>query len=211
MQANDKQSSTKPAIHLVSMSEIALDPLETILHTQGISLKEKEESPLWLAVTDTLGDPRLYDINLLALKSRVPLLVIKPVGLEIEIGLFGAPSACWACYDQRRRLLDGPATYLYDVANHAGPVTDPPGYSDLSLDLAFRHLALEIHQLLRNTPKQIQQGRLRVMQLDSMFISDHLVTRLPYCPACGSGSYSQEIPPVPQLNLDKNILEDQKL
>lgn len=173
-----------------------------LLQKNGFEPAPLKEAQLWIVVVDAIGDPRLGAINQRAFDRGMPLFILKPAAREIEYALFTNSTACWACFEKRNSLLDGPATYLYHALRPDRPVTEPAMPSDTILSLVSRWAIFELKRYMAATDTNALAGTLRTVLLDRMDTTTHPVARLPHCTVCGKPPH----PTFPEpLVLDRDI------
>lgn len=195
--------NSDPPICVTSLSEISEAALTPLLLQNGFEPAPLEKAQLWFVLLDAMGDPRLGAINQHAFARGMPLFLLKPAAREIEYALFTAASACWACFERRNSLLDGPATYLYHALQMDRPVTEPAGPTDAILSLISRWAVFELKRYLAAPDGNTLAGTLRTVQLDRMATTTHPVIRLPHCSVCGElprGAFPE--PPV----IDRDVV-----
>ncbi len=194
------------SVSIHSLSEVDINPFRSMLIHRGIPCQDQERASLSLVIVDSMGDPALEAFNQRMLQSGTPFFVLKPIGIEVEYALFTKESACWVCFEKRHRLLDGPATYLYEVLDLEQPVIQPHSFTEGSVTLAYTWALLEIGRLFKGASFARLQGKLHAVQLEHMQTSRHSITRLPHCRACSDKTIPAGFPPTPKINLNQNII-----
>ena len=175
---------TLSSLHIASLSRRNIELLHVAFQDNGFVLNPKKEASTWLLIVDTIGDPRIASYNRRALRQQKTLIVFKPFGKEAEYAFFHEGTACWACFEQKHRLLDGAATYLYHALNPNQPILQPEFSTTASLQQAFQHIIDEIKS--RHThPLTNSSGILHTLNLATMTVEDHIITQMSSCDVCG--------------------------
>ncbi len=173
-------------ICITSLSTLPSSTIADVLQQGGFQSSIAETAGLRLLLVDTMGDPRIEPINRTCLENDTPLFLLKSGGQAFEYALFTRTSAWWGCFEKRHRLLDGPATYLYQVLQPEQPVIEPQAYTRDRLEIIARWVLIEISNYLQSPDDALLPGTLRSVAMDALTTSSHRVSRIPSCPACGT-------------------------
>lgn len=194
-----------PRLRLASFSQVDIDLLEQALVASEFEICTDGAADLIVVVVDTLGDARLAAVNRDAIAASTPLFLLKPVGLEIDLGVFPPGQGCWACFETRHRLLDGVATYVAHALEAEEPVTEPATYTPATLALAYQIAVLEIKRYFLQEAKKRPAGHIVTIRLKSLSKEIHPVTPLPHCLSCGRRA-RPSAPARPRLDVHKKMI-----
>lgn len=196
---------SESSLYVHSLSDIKTTQLISLAQSRGINITNKNNASVWLIVVDAMNDPRLTSLNQYAKAEGISLLVLKPIGVEIEYAFFGESSACWACFEKRHQLLDGPAAYLNHTLSLSRPITEPVSYTPTSTTLAFSLIIIALEKYLLSTTRPSMEGVLHSFNLESMQTTNHLITRLPHCACCGNQQVTNVLPTPPQILIHQKM------
>ena len=134
--------------------------------------------PLLVYCPDDFREEVCKQLNTLSLTLGSSLLVYRESPFAVEIGPLVIPrkTACYVCYDLRRKASD------------PEPVADAPppqGNPALNFSPGAHLLALEIVKILTRTAFPVSQGKLWRLGLFDGVVSVHPILKLPRCPECG--------------------------
>ena len=213
---NSLQPATSPGpVSLLNLSSVEEGTLHSLLDSllpSNTHLQEEiDTASLCIAIVDTLGDPRLEAMNEQCMLAGVTMWVFKPIGLSIEYASFSTDSACWACFERRHRLLDGPATYLYHALDDDVIIAEPLAYTPLSLSLALHLLVLEMEKRWRNDGHESSPALLHSFCTATLETQIHPVFQLPDCIFCGKAasvaSVASNAPEPPDIDLERAMIK----
>lgn len=203
---NNQIDFSDSRIYIHSFSDIELAHLVSLTQKRSIQITNRDNASVWLVVVDTMNDPRLSTFNEQAIAKRIPLLVLKPIGTEIEYAFFGKDAACWACFEKRHQLLDGPATYLNHTLSMSRPITEPVSYTTTSTTLAFSWITAELEKFFLKVTPSSCCGTLCTLDLETMQTTHHPITKLPHCTTCGTQhNNNNALPNPPQIQIHKKM------
>ncbi|HLM42881.1 MAG TPA: TOMM precursor leader peptide-binding protein, partial [Myxococcaceae bacterium] len=161
------------------------------LGAMGLAVTQAPGLPVVL-VEDYLH-PELEALNQRALAEHQPWLLIKPVGAVVWIGPLFRPgkTGCWQCLAQRLR----PQRELESFLERQGATLPPPGTCALPTTQAMAY-QLAAHELARWIASDSDsaseeagpsvEGQVLSLDLISLALRWHVLTRRPQCPACGA-------------------------
>lgn len=190
-------------INLYSYGEIEAKQLSILIEKQGFQVNSHHEAALNVVLVQSIGDQRIGKHNLISVRSKTPLLVVQPTGLEIEFAFFNHTSACWACFESRHKLLDGPATYLNNSLSLSSPAVPPLAYTPASLRLAYDLFSLIICRVVRTDETANLSGFFYTLDISNLETRRYPITKIPHCHICGQKS---QFPVRPQLVLHRNMI-----
>ncbi len=194
-------------IYLQSFSKINIAPLTELVIQGGFQISNTDNASVWLVIVDTLSDFRLAPLNKKALERGIKLLILKPVGAEIEYALFDGHASCWACFEKRSQLIDGPAAYLNHKLSLPYPVTEPQSFTSSSLMLAFTWIMTELEKMLKASTSIQYSGFLRSLNLASMQMESHIITRLSHCSVCNDHNIKTNyFPKKPDISIHQRMI-----
>lgn len=177
------QKNEYQPIYVSNLSESDHASLYRALQQQSIT-PGSSQAALWLVLADTLGDPRIALLGRQAIEGQKKLLVFKPVGTSLMLAAFGPATACWHCFEQRHRTLDGVATLLYNKFPSSVPIKEPLMHTGSSIALAYAWITYIVDAHLRQSEINKLTGSLLTLDLQSMTSATHKIVRLSNCPAC---------------------------
>jgi len=173
-------------VSVVALGDVEVSPLESALGAMNITTAP--DGDFTVVVTDDYLREELRACNADALRSRRPWMLVKPIGVVLWIGptFYPDDSACWECLAQRVSTNRQVESYL---AMKTADGT-APGAARATLPLS---VALSLHLAAIETAKAIagrSASEPAVITLDvrSMEMQRHILTRRPQCKACGFGS-----------------------
>jgi molybdopterin-synthase adenylyltransferase len=118
-------------------------------------------------------------LNDFCLSHSIPLLIYRRRAFDVELGPLVIPrqTACYLCYDLRRKAVLSEAETLTDARE-----PDPAG---LNVPIGAEWLALEVVKLLTGVAEPMTRGRMSRFNILTGLMTAHPVLKLPRCPACG--------------------------
>ncbi len=205
---------------LVSLISIGCDsaPIERAIKNAGMDVRicsvEKaftEKGPgnniLLAAVSDYLL-PELYKINQIALKKKLPWMLVKPTGMSVWLGPVFIPgrTGCFECLAQRlktNRLLE---RFVKFKINDPAPIVSSKGSLASSVELACQMAAQQLAILAVQNERSNLAGRIISVNTATLKSEEHFLTRRPQCSACNEGSFAEEklSPPALKSVIKKN-------
>lgn len=157
---------------------------------------------LTIVVTTDYLEPGIDDLNVAALTSGRPWLLVNPFGTLPWIGPLFRPghTGCWECLAHRLRAnreieaflqrRPGSSTFPFSVAR--GAVT-------ASVGAALRLATLEAARALAGAEKQPTLGAVLTLDLQTLETRSHVLTRRPQCSRCGSANVNPIRAPSPPV------------
>lgn len=176
--------STRSSVAIVSLVDVETKPLADSLAAAGYAINCKANASLVIVVTESYLHPDLERMNAEHLTSRVPWVLVKPVGGEVLIGpLFCPPGGpCWECMAHRLRL-----NRIFEGAIAAAAQRDPVapmGYVASSLQTAYSLLAAELAKFLNGCRTVRIDGEILSLDLATMETRAHTVVCRHSCCVC---------------------------
>ncbi len=176
---DDAPDSVDPApltVRLINLSAAPLEPLITLLHTQGIAVRA-DAADLDLVLVDAAHDPRLETIN----TAARPWVLVKLTGAVVWVGPAFMPESapCWACLAWRIQHNYPLEAFLsarlgYAVAPPVTATIDP-----LALGI-LAHLLTDWRAGDRALIGQVCTVDMATLETDW-----HTLIARPNCPVCG--------------------------
>jgi ribosomal protein S12 methylthiotransferase accessory factor len=179
----------------VAVQSLGVDsgPLRDLLASSGVRLEEN--AACVVVVTNDDLRPELAEVNAAALRSRLPWLLARPVGLQVAIGPLFRPgvTGCWECLAQRLRANRPVESYLHTTTGRGGtPAASMPG----ALQATFGLLANAVATWVARGELPALEGKIQTFDAATWKLQEHRLVRLPYCPACGSPAPRPEPGPI---------------
>lgn len=177
------------------------EPLRAALLAAGLAVADDGELAL-VASPDYLL-PELRAINDESLARSRAWALVKPVGTMIWIGPLFRPgtTGCWECLAARLRVNRQVEHYVARRTRREEPAHVTRGYLESSERLAAALAALELARALGSPGREGIEGRVLTFDLVKRELAQHVLTRRPQCPACGTGRQS------PSATLEPVVLE----
>ena len=143
------------------------------------------EGSLWLALTPDYLEPDLAEFNRQALARGWRWLPCKPLGVEPCFGPLFTPgrTACLECL--LHRLRGHRFQTKRDLVSRGRDRRLARGHSPASMDALMGLLGLELRKELAGAPEAFLSQGVISLDLKSLGVTRHLLTRRPQCPACG--------------------------
>lgn len=171
-------------LEVKALGAIETAPFVEALQAMGLAVARERGLPVVL-VEDSLH-PELETLNQRALEENQPWLLIKPVGAVVWIGPLFRPgkTGCWRCLAQRLRAQRELESFL----ERRGVALPPPVSSALptTLAMAYQLAAHELARWLVSEGGPSVEGQVVSLDLISLELRRHVLTRRPQCPACGA-------------------------
>lgn len=167
-----------------------VDPSSTIELLRGLGVRVEEEGRFGLVLADGYLRTELEVYNEKALRENRPWLLVRPVGGRLWIGPLFRPGStgCWACLAERIRANSPVESYLKSRSERSGgsalfaDIASSPATLQVALGLASHAAASWIGR----GELAALEGKIQELDLVAWNLRPHSLTRLPYCPACGS-------------------------
>lgn len=146
--------------------------------------------PVVVAVTCSMTDPALAEVNAACLRAGLPWTLVRPHGHVLLLGphLVPGQTGCWECLRQRwaeNEQLDGFVAGLPPAARPAVRQERAwPALAPLTAALTGL-LAAELPVLALRGHSDRITGRMVALDTTDLTISHHRLVRQPQCPACG--------------------------
>ena len=186
-------------LQVKALGSLETAPFVEALSALGLAVGEAPGLPVVLA--EDYLHPELEALNQRALEEHQPWLLIKPVGAVVWIGPLFRPgtTGCWRCLAQRLRTHRELESFL----ERKGATLPPPGFCALPTTRAMAH-QLAAHELARWIASEggsPLEGQVLSLDLISLELRWHVLTRRPQCPACGAPSRAPPgaLPPALEL------------
>ncbi|MEM8486542.1 MAG: TOMM precursor leader peptide-binding protein [Bacteroidota bacterium] len=173
-----------PLLSTIKLGNVKPSNLSTLMKRYGYMFTTKKEAGLWLITVDTLTDPRLAKITEHARSLDKHVAVYKATGTSVAHIFFSPRSTCWSCFERRRRVLDGPATFLYRHLPDVPPITEPAMFTESSLQLADAWFAYAVECFFRTSDENQLASKVNTLDLATMQLSSDIIPRSAHCPVC---------------------------
>ncbi len=178
-------------------------PAELIHALSQAGLKVQENADLTIVITGDYEDPMIRQINLDALKSKKPWMLLKTNGIEPWLGPLFIPgkTACWECLANRLSYNRQINTFFKAHTGMGRNLRIPSAGTPLSRQTAAGLAVQEIVKWLYSGTNDRLEGTIITLSNMPLDMQSHLLVRRPQCPACGKKDY--RIAPRP-VTLKKN-------
>lgn len=135
---------------------------------------------LLIYCSDRFDDELCEWLNNVSLDNSIPLLICRQGMAGTEIGPLVVPNntACYVCYDRRRKAIDFTEKR---VSGSKGSDDSPQLCIPFGIDL----IALEVIKFFTGVAEPVTRGRVWQLNILSGRMEVHCVLKLPRCPACG--------------------------
>jgi ribosomal protein S12 methylthiotransferase accessory factor len=171
-------------LEVKALGSIETAPFVEALGAMGLAVSQAQGLPVVL-VEDYLH-PELERLNQRALEEHQPWLLIKPVGAVVWIGPLFRPgkTGCWRCLAQRLRAHREVESFL----EQRGATLPPSGASALPTTraMASQLAAHELARWIASAGGLGVEGQVLSLDLISLELRWHVLTRRPQCSACGA-------------------------
>jgi ribosomal protein S12 methylthiotransferase accessory factor len=175
------------AVCPVALGGLDVEPLRQALASAGLRVSQR--GGLRMVMTDEALRPELAALNQRALEAGTPWMLVKPVGLRLEVGPLFVPgrSGCWECLAHRLRGHRELERFLSERGSTPAGSPAVPSLGS-TVRLALAHAATWLARWLALGRDSALEGR--VVTLDALTLDkqEHLLTRRPQCPACGDAT-----------------------
>jgi ribosomal protein S12 methylthiotransferase accessory factor len=163
---------------------------------QALHVRVEAEGPPDVVLTDSYLRGDLEACNAAALHNGRPWLLVKPTGRQVWIGPLFRPgqTGCWECLARRLQSNSPVATYLQGRNGHAAAVVPDRACTPATLQTAWGLAANAVASWVVRGELPALDGQLQTLDVAAWRLQTHTLIRLPFCPACGSGS-AEEIRP----------------
>lgn len=151
----------------------------------------------WVVLTPDYLEPELADFNRQALAQGWRWSPCQPWGIEPCFGPLFAPgeTACLECLLHRLRGHRGAELGAWREGGRSPRLAR--GHSPAALDAVWGMLGLELRKALAGVPQAfLGQGAIS-LDLKSLAVTRHLLSRRPQCPACGDPAPWRRMPVEP--------------
>lgn len=165
-----------------------LDPAGLTGALQALGLQVDPAGAVCVALVDDYLAPGLARLNAECLSRRMPLLLVKPVGVRLWIGPLILPgqTACWHCLESRLRGNREVEAYVERRTGRSGPLPLVRARTALGEMQAHAMVATQLARWIVTGRNPELQSRVMVADLMSFSFEFHQVVRRPQCPACGN-------------------------
>jgi ribosomal protein S12 methylthiotransferase accessory factor len=165
----------------------AVDPSPLLAALQGFGLRSDPAGAVQVVLTDDYLRPELGELNDAALAMRMPMLLLKPVGIRRWIGPLQVPgkTACWRCLETRLRGNREVESYIERKTGKSGPFPVSRARIGLGELEACSIAAVQLVRWLATGANPAIESRILVADMASLSFDFHEVVRRPQCPACG--------------------------
>ena len=167
------------------------------LDIQVINESDSDQADLTVVLIDDYLNPNLDQFNQQSLQSKVPWLLVKPVGTMIWLGpLFDSQqTACWQCLAQC--LQDNRPIEGFIRRKKKQSVTVSQGLFSSTWQTALGMLATEVFKWIVQGRNDRLTNTLITYDTLTLQSQEHIVVKRPQCPSCGQMGSGLERKPLP--------------
>lgn len=161
-------------------------PLRAVLESFGLRSGAGRPAA-HIALTDDYQQPGLALLNREALAAGTPLLLVKPVGIQLWIGPLIVPgqTACWRCLESRLRGNREVESYVERKTGKRGPFPVARARIGLAEYQAYSMAVVQLIRWLVTRSNPSLESRVLIADVTSFHFAFHSVVRRPQCPDCG--------------------------
>lgn len=184
---------TRIAVSILSSHSIAVSAIGPIdatplIHAlRAFGIRVEATGSVQIAVVDDYLRPELAELNRQCLARGVPLLLVKPVGLQLWIGPLVLPgqTACWRCLESRLRGNREVESFVERKSGKSGPFPIVRARVGIAEHQAYSMLVTQLVRWLVTGRNAELESRLLVADLINFSFSFHQIVKRPQCPDCG--------------------------
>jgi ribosomal protein S12 methylthiotransferase accessory factor len=177
-------------VDIVQMGEGAPDELRGYLQAAGVTVARG--ASIKVALVDDYRNPGLDALNLAAINSGFPWLIVKPFGIISWIGPFfnRATPGCWRCLVDRIRMNLPVESYIEEQRSPPGPPKTSRAALPSTVGGALQITATEVAKWIA-TEGRISElnGTVVTLNASKLRTELHRLTWRPQCPHCGEAAY----------------------
>jgi ribosomal protein S12 methylthiotransferase accessory factor len=176
------------SIQITAIGPIDVMPL--VRSFQSFGMRVDPAGVVHVAVVDDYLRPELAELNRVCLMRKVPLLLIKPIGVRLWIGPLIVPgrTACWRCLENRLRGNREVENYVERKSGRPGPFPVARARVALGEYQAYAMAATQLARWLVTGSNQELESRILIADLISFSFGFHQVVRRPQCSDCGDAT-----------------------
>ena len=173
------------SIGISTFGQIDTSPLIEVLRSFG--LRVGVLGAVQVAIVEDYLRPEIADLNRQCLACGVPLLIVKPIGVQLWIGPLILPgqTACWRCLESRLRGNREVESFVERMSGRPGPFPTARARVFVGEHQAYLMLATQLVRLLVLKRNPELESRVLVADLIDFSFRSHAVVRRPQCPDCG--------------------------
>ncbi len=203
-----QNSLNNRTVTIKNYSERSCEYLETLLVNSGIS--PGEDGDLCIVIVDDYTQAELKEFNHKAQETGSPWLLVKPFGTILWIGPYFIPgdTACHECLYDRLAGNREVETTLHHLTGSSDPFVVKGAGIEASINTAYSLLSVEVLKILGGDDSVLKR-ELKTIDLMSLDIQNHVLTRRPQCSVCGDSSINSGMPlPLKLQNRIKKFTAD---
>ncbi|MEA2326024.1 MAG: oxazoline/thiazoline synthase [Thermoanaerobaculia bacterium] len=176
------------AVQISAIGSVDASPLAGIMASFGV--RSDVRGVARVALVDDYLRPELAQLNRECLADRMPLLLVKPVGIRLWIGPLLLPNrtACWRCIESRLRGNREVESYVERKTGHCQPFPVARARLGITEYQAASMAAVQLIRWLVTGSNPSIESRMLVADVTSFSFSFHDIVRRPQCPDCGNPS-----------------------
>lgn len=166
----------------------SIDPGGLARALQAMGMQVDPAGAVCVAVVDDYLAPALARLNAECLARRMPLLLLKPVGVRLWIGplILAGQTACWQCLENRLRGNREVEAYVERRTGQSGPLPLVRARTALGEMQAHAMVATQLARWIVTGRNPELESRVLVADLMTFSFEFHQVVRQPQCRACGN-------------------------
>jgi oxazoline/thiazoline synthase len=202
--------ATSP-VSLVCIGDVAEAEFAASLTAIGVQISDRAlDAPRTVVLVDDYLQPAVGDLNLAAIKTGQPWMIVKPNGILSWIGPIFAPgeSACWDCLGQRIAANRDVESFAQLVTGSAAPYPARPMLAT-TIDTALSMAATEVAMWVVTNKDERWRDNLVTINHTTLEMRKHSIVRRPQCPSCGDPTLQASVPrPITFGSSKKEFLSD---
>jgi oxazoline/thiazoline synthase len=177
-------------VDIVSLGGGAPEELSHYLEAAGVTVGGG--ASIKIALVDDYRNPELDALNLAAISSGSPWLIVKPFGVMAWIGPFfnRATPGCWQCLADRVRMNVPVETYIEEQRSPPAPPKTSRAALPSTVGSVLQTAATETAKWIA-TGGDVSELNGAVVTLNTLKLRNerHRLTWRPQCPHCGEPAY----------------------
>ncbi len=173
-------------VEVRTAGQVDAGPLINLL--AGFGVRTGPDSVAAIVITDDYLRPELAHINQECLRRKLPMLLIKPVGMYLWLGPLLIPprTACWRCLEARLRGNREVENYVERKTGRPGPFPVARSRIQACELQAYSMAAVQLIKWLVTGANPALESRLLIAGIAGLSFQFHPIVKRPQCPDCGN-------------------------
>jgi oxazoline/thiazoline synthase len=179
-------------VSLSGCGQVHLPPFAAAL--AALDVQVAEDGGFAVVLTDDYLQKGLDEVNVAALTSCTPWLIVKPVGTVLWIGPVFRPgaSACWECLADRLRANRKVDSYVQRRLAISIPFPTSRAALPATVQAALGLAAAETAKAVAGGDELGLNDHLITLDVLTLETQKHQVVRRPQCPRCGDPEFARD-------------------